>query len=160
MSKLVLSIDPGKASGWSLWVYDDDAPFRRLEYGLIPGGYDGFMNWAELHLAGYRDATIIFERFNPKLGTGDGAKDYEAMLIEGGLRAVARALSIRVVLHEIGMKALCSDAALKRAGLWIENEDVDWEDARDVNDSQIHALAYAKGTLGHDPTIELYWPEA
>lgn len=158
MAEMLLAFDPGGATGWSLWLLDEDNPLQRVEYGLIQGGEDGFLDWAEQHLGQLRPDIIVCERFNPDLGTGDGRKSYEPMLIQGALKAICRALGIEVIWQDIGMKSLCRDDVLKRSGLWVEGSDVGWEDGRDVNDSAIHALAWAK-VSDHEPSVRCYWPE-
>lgn len=162
MTRTLLAIDPGETTGWSLWALEPDAPLMRLEYGAVLRGVDGFLDWAERQLIALSPSTIIFELFNPHLGYGD-AKNYEALEIQGCMRAVARALALQVAWHTTAMKALCRDDVLKRAGLYIEpaqakvDEAILWKDARDVNDSQRHALAWAKAH-DHQPSIRLYWP--
>lgn len=157
MDETLLSIDPGQATGWSLWTFADDHALQRLDYGVIPEGLDGFLRWAEARIGALRPSVTVFELFRPNLGYNAHSKDYEAMLIEGALKATARALALEVVYQGNDMKALCSDADLKRLGLWVENSEVEWTDARDVNDSQRHALAWAKAN-GHEATIDAFWP--
>lgn len=153
----MLFVDPGEATGWSLWNYDPHFPLQRLEFGLIPGGLNGFLDWSEVRL-GLLHADVICERFNPALGTADGSKNYEPMYIEGALRAICRALGLSLEFQDVGMKALCGDHVLKRNGLWIHNSEVEWEDARDVNDTQRHALAWALSN-DHAPSLSAYWPD-
>lgn len=159
MSESFWAVDPGETTGWSLWVMEPDLPIYRLDYGRILGGLDGVLDYAEQHFAGLRQggAKILCERFNPALGTADGSKNYEPMYIEGALKAICRALGLEIIWQETGMKTLCTDDALKAAGLWIDNSEFDEGDARDVNDSQRHALAFAK-SHDHEPSILRYWP--
>jgi hypothetical protein len=152
-----LVLDPGQVTGWSHWAIEPDLPMLRLQFGVIPGGFDGFLDWLESNLAVMGVSLLICERFNPELGTGGSGKDYVGMEIQGAVKAVCRALGIEVMMFDVGMKAECTDDALKRAGLWIENSEVEWEDARDVNDTQRLAHAYAK-MLDHEPTIRAIWP--
>ena len=160
--ELVLGMDPGDTTGWSLWMLPDDAPAMRLSYGAIKGGYEGVRYWMETTLGTLRPSTIIFERFNPDLGYGK-SKEYSALEIQGAVRAVGPALGIEVILHDNGMKALCRDADLKRLGFWITPREAKIDanimhtDARDVNDSQIHVLAHAKA-IDHEPTLAAFWP--
>lgn len=163
MTDSLLSVDPGQVTGWSLWALDDEHPLQRLEYGLVKGGVEGWLTWQERRLGELRPDVIVFENFNPNLGYG-GAKDFEALEIKGAFRAGCRALGLEVTFQETDMKALCKDDDLRRLGLWIlpSEAKVDpaimHEDARDVHDSFIHALAWAKAS-GHEPTVALYWPE-
>lgn len=155
MTETLLSFDPGQVTGWSLWAFDDGHAFQRLEFGLIKGGLDGVLDWIERHLGLLRPSLTLVERFNPDLG--DANKDYEAMLIMGALKAACRALGIDLEFQDIDMKALCRDEVLKVHGLWIDGPEVDHTDGRDVNDSEINALAWAKAH-DHEPTVALYWP--
>lgn len=163
MTESLLAIDPGQVTGWSLWALDADSPLQRLDYGLVKGGSDGWLEWQERHLGGLRPDVIVFEKFNPSLGYG-ASKDYEAMIVEGEFKAACRALGLEITFHDTAMKALCSDGDLRRLGYWIMPKDakvdpaIMHEDARDVHDSFIHALAWAKAS-DHEPTVEAYWPE-
>lgn len=164
MADALLAIDPGESTGWSLWAVPDDAPMMRLEYGLVHGGRAGFQAWSREHLAALRLDIIVCERFNPHLGYGGAAKDYTPLYIEGQLDIISEALAIEVIWQDTSMKDLCRDAVLKREGLYIQpaqakvDEAILWQDARDVNDSMRHALAWAKA-IDHDPTVRAYWPE-
>lgn len=160
--ELILAIDPGDTTGWSLWCLPDDAPVMRLSYGAIKGGYDGFVWWMESSFTALGPSLVIFERFNPDLGYGK-SKDYTALEIQGAARALVRALGVELVMHDTAMKAMCPDTDLKRLGFWITpaaarvDPAIMHEDARDVNDSQIHVLAHCKA-IDHEPTLEAFWP--
>jgi hypothetical protein len=158
MTDSLLALDPGKVTGWSLWTLDDDFPMTRLEYGLAKGGIDGFISFMELRLGIWRPDIIVCEHFDL-----DGRTRYPDLTprdCEGALRAMVSALGLEVVWQNTDMKALCRDQTLKDHGLWLTGSDpaIRHDDARDVNDSQVHALAYAKAS-GHEPTVALYWPE-
>lgn len=160
--ELVLAMDPGGVTGWSLWQYPHASPAMRLNYGLIKNGLDGFLYWSERNLGVIQPSLIIFERFNPDLGYGK-SKDYQALEIQGAIKAMARALGIDLMLHDNSMKALCRDDDLERLNFWISPEQAKVDpailhvDGRDVNDSQIHALAHAKA-VDHEPTVTEFWP--
>lgn len=160
--ELVLGVDPGDTTGWSLWEIAADAPAMRLSYGAVKAGVDGWIYWARRNLELMRPSVIIFERFNPDLGYGT-AKDYQALEVQGSVKTLAAGLGIDLIMHDTSMKALCSDADLKRLGFWITpaqarvDEAILHEDARDVNDSQIHVLAHAKA-VDHEPTVRAFWP--
>lgn len=151
----MLVFDPGQATGWSRWVLPQSAPIMRLEYGLIPGGVQGFFRWLEAGGLNDRPTIIVCERFNPDLG--ERVKDYEPIRVEVALEGACRALALEITWQDIDMKPMCRDSTLKRLGLWVENSEVDWEDARDVNDTQRHALAWCK-THDHEPTVHWAWP--
>lgn len=158
MDKHVVAFDPGKATGWSRWEYLPEQPLRRLDYGLIPGGLDGFIDWCIQHHRYLRESTLICEGFVPE----SMAVEWRIPIrIEGALAAIAAAYAVPPPIFQArATKRSVTDAVLKRSGLWLLNSDpkIGWEDARDVNDSQLHALAWAKHE-GHLPTIAALWPE-
>ena len=161
MSELLLAIDPGEVTGWSTWQLEDDAPLTRLDYGLVKGGALGWRSWMSAKMR-MRPGLIVCERFNPNDGRAGKANYVDHLRIEGGLLVAADALGLPdPIWHHNDMKALCSDATLKSHGLWLTGRDerIGWQDARDVNDSQRHALAWAKAA-GHEPTLLRYWPPA
>src|SRR4051812_3156241 len=45
MTETLLSIDPGEATGWSIWLVDEDRPIQRIEYGVTPNGVEGFLDY-------------------------------------------------------------------------------------------------------------------
>lgn len=157
---LMLAIDPGEVTGWSTWAMEPDAPLKRLDYGLVKGGAEGWVIWMSRNMMMRPDMTVC-ERFNPNDGRAAKAAYIDHIRIEGALMAILDALALpSPIWHYNDMKALCTDATLKSSGLWLTGADdrIDWQDARDVNDSQRHALARAKAS-GHEPTLLEYWPE-
>lgn len=163
MSESLLALDPGEVTGWSLWVLDDDAPLQRLDYGLIHGGTFGAAEWLEQRLGVLRPDILVCERWNRFDGRA-GDPTYP-LQIEGLLIGAARALGLEITWQSNGMKDLCRDSTLKEFGFYIMpaaakvDPAIMWEDARDVNDSQRHALAWAKAA-DHEPTVTAFWPEA
>jgi len=163
MTETILGIDPGESTGWSLWLLDNDAPIQRVDYGLIHGGVDGFITFMEVRLGSMRPSVTICEKFNEKDGRVAVA-DLTPLPIEGAIRAIASALALELIFQPTAMKSMCSDEKLKELGFYItnaearENPKIRWQDARDVNDSEIHVLAWAK-SIDHTPTVEAYWPD-
>ena len=163
MTESILAFDPGDVTGWSLWAYDPDYPVQRLEYGMIHGGLEGFIQFLELRLGRLHPDILICERFNTEDGRV-GRADLTPIYLEGALAAICSALGIEIIWQDTYMKSLCTDDTLRAHGLYIYPKQVKVDpaimhtDARDVNDSQIHVLAYAKST-DHEPTIALYWPD-
>lgn len=164
MTESVLTIDPGEVTGWSYWALDPEYPIQRLEYGLIHGGLDGFITWMEIRLGRLRPDILICEKWNPNDGRVYGDPT-EPLRIEGAIAAMVSALGIGDVEWQFNsMKALCTDDKLREHGLYImpSHAKVDpaimHKDARDVNDTFSHTLAFAKAS-GHQPTIDLYWPD-
>jgi len=163
MSELIMGIDPGESTGWSLWALEPDLPIQRLEYGLIHGGLKGFVSFMEIRLGRLHPTTIACEKFNEN----DGRVALGSLVplpIEGAIYAMASALGIELVMQPTSMKDLCRDSVLKEFGLYItnaearENPHIKWKDARDVNDSQMHVLAFAK-SINHEASVEAFWPD-
>lgn len=162
MSESILVIDPGEVTGWSLWALDREYPVQRLEYGMIHGGLDGFITFMEVRLGRMRPDLIICEKWN----TNDGRRGDPSnpLRIEGALQAMCSALGLELLWQMNDMKSLCTDATLIEHGLYITPKEAKVDptilhvDARDVNDTAIHMLAYAKAS-GHDATIALFWPD-
>lgn len=153
----VIAFDPGGATGWSFWHYDVDEPMVRTDYGVIAGGADGFCEWLwRHHHLLLRASVSVIEHYVQDGGPGEAD---DALQVEGALRATLAALSLPPLVQQRRHdKRQVSDTVLKASGVWVTNDEVDWEDARDVNDSQIHALAWAK-MREHGPTVAFYWPE-
>lgn len=156
----MLVIDPGAVTGWSLWAVPEDLPLQRLEYGLVKGGRKGFMAWSRSNLGIIRPDILVCEMWRPR----DGAADITPVYIEGQLEAVADALAMEITWQGTDMKAMCSDDTLREQGLYIMPAEARVDpaimhiDARDVNDTARHALAWAKAH-GHEATIATCWPE-
>lgn len=161
MTDVILAIDPGLATGWSTWAYDPERPLMRLDYGLVQGGVAGWIEWMTSTLGLLRPDVTVCESF--KLDGRTKFPEVEPLRIEGALLAVYDALSLpSVIWQPNSTKVQVQDAVLKRTGFWLTGKDVGWADARDVNDSQIHALAYVKlleETTDLQPTTAAYWPE-
>lgn len=151
----LLSIDPGEATGWSAWYVPDDEPMVRFDYGLVRGGLPGFVKWWASIGHAIVDAprdVVVCEKF--ELGGDVRFPNVEPLRIEGALFALS---ARRVVWQKRTDKAQVPDLLLREHGLWLTGKDVDWEDGRDVNDAQVHALIWGK--FDHMPTLEGYWPE-
>lgn len=163
MTDSILALDPGESTGWSLWALDDDYPIQRLDYGLVKGGMEGLVTFMEVRLGAVRPDVIVCEKWN--VNDGRRGDPTEPLRIEGAMYAIASALGLELVFQPTSMKDQCHDYVLQDNGLWISPAEAKldpailWVDARDVNDSQIHALAWAKTTAQHEPTLAAYWPE-
>lgn len=146
---LLLALDPGGTTGWSLWRYDALTPAMPLEHGQITGGVEGFVAW-------WRDSDIEAEadEIVAESFILDGRTLYPDLtpkLIEGALVALWGG-----PLHyqRNTFKAHAPDATLKRLGFW-------WKGEQHARDSARHALAFLK-VRKHLPTVRAYWgrPEA
>lgn len=146
----LLAIDPGMATGWSCWEVAEHKAMWRVEYGLIPAGVDGFIEWFRGNR--WRADRIAFERF--VLGGDVDYPNLEPLKIEGALRAMWDG---PVDWHLRSDKRHVTDKQLREWGFWVTGSQVDWTDGRDVNDAAIHALTWGK--WNHLPTLEHFWPE-
>lgn len=150
-----IALDPGKVTGWSLWAYDpaSDHAAVRLDYGLVAGGVEGFIRWWNTERP-IPVSLIVCEKFELDQRTAD--PDITPTYIEGALRALC---GVPIEWQPTSMKRQVSDDKLKQYGLWLtgSNKKIRHVDARDVNDSQVHALGYLK--LRHRPTAMRFWPE-
>lgn len=151
----VLAMDPGRATGWSTWYCDDETPMQRGQYGVIQGGPLEVGKWMEANMHLHPTEFIVEEW---RLAGDAKNPDLTGKEIVGATRAIAWMLGwpIPVIQHR-SQKDHVRDELLKRHGLWVEPGSVEWVDGRDVNDSAIHALTWAK-LQGHEPTIARFWP--
>lgn len=169
-NRLILGIDPGNVTGWSWWKVPAHEAASRLDYGIVEHGLAGFVhdlvadNYGKVSLKRLiqHSDLVVFERFSLN---GDAVNPQtEALEIQGALKLhmARKDRADKLVLHERGKKRAVRDEVLKEAGLYLtksgikEELGIEWTDARDINDSQIHVLAYLK-EHGHSATIKEYW---
>lgn len=155
MRKL-LAIDPGWATGVSLWRVPDDEPIEREAYWLLKNGPDGFNDfWEEkMNFQAMLDTEIVICEIYLSDGRAP-VPDPNALHIEGYLMGVWG--REEVVWQRNGVKVTVGDKLLKQHGFWLTGKQVGWKDARDVNDSQLHALSWAMNN--HRPSQEFFWPK-
>lgn len=149
-----LALDPGGATGWSIWRFEDDAPLERVAYGVISGGLDGFKERCDDLFIGVDRA--VCERF--RLDARTESPDLEAVQVEGAVALACHQGGIPLHWSPTARKAALFDSVLKRLGLWVAPKDIEWEDGRDVNDSAKHALTLALLDLEHEPTLRWVYP--
>lgn len=154
----LISFDPGWATGWSVWYWDNKTPLTRKDYGVTPQGAEGLSEllWnVESWQAPFFWDAVISERFVPD-GSAGGRETVSAQG-EGVLIHAFDNVTFQLRSEKVwfGRTVADSDARLKELGLWIDNSEVDWTDARDVNDSQHHAIKWAIKNR-HRPSIEYF----
>lgn len=150
----LLAIDPGWATGISVWRVPEDEPIEREAYWLVKGGPSGFDEWWTEVFWDDDRFEIVCEQF---IQDGRSPKvDPNALQIEGYLMGVWGI--DEVIWQRNSMKNTKSgDKLLKQHGYWLKGSEVNWKDGRDVNDSQLHALAWAKNN--HAPSQEFFFPK-
>jgi hypothetical protein len=140
---LLLALDPGGTTGWSTWFYDATTPLRHIEHGMIPGGKDGFIDWA-LRRRGEFDE-VVAESF--ALDGRTAQPDITPIRIETAIDLIFGRWGdgCPVYYQRNVMKAHAPDSLLKRLDLWWPGEGHD-------RDSGRHAIARQK-TARHAPTL-------
>lgn len=142
---IILGLDPGISTGWSLWSYDESHAPQHLDHGIIGEGVRGFVRWWEsggaLHNGAYPDE-VVAESFRL-----DGRTDFPEVMplrIEGALAV----LWPNTHFQPNTAKLHLSDRKMKELGLW-------WPGAGHDRDSMRHVFAWLKINR-HRPTLELW----
>lgn len=182
--RYLLSIDPGLASGFSLWEYSETEPARMVDgEQTVSGGYYSFINglyeyhnWLEYPTS----AEVITEKWIPYPTPGHSPtldSTYplvlEGVLVERGLMPVEypherwrrSGAQYWVPTHENGKKLKVAERR-KRQLAWLkESTDlyrtptqmgVKHKDCQDYHSSVFHALSWFRH-IDHRSTIEHYW---
>lgn len=143
----VLSIDPGKTTGWAVGQYDEKTPYTVMDFGITHDGMDGFTTWWRRHtnrlegwgfFGDYELITVVVEGFALS-GGNNFVANLDGVEIIGFLKGVVDYL----VIQKRTDKALVHDDILKRNGMWYTGKQVGHTDGRDVNDAVIHGIVYA-----------------
>lgn len=150
-SRVILGIDPGKATGMAIGEYGDDKPYTLLQATTLQDGLDGWLRWvdAESELLQAVDDVVIegfVLRDNGWLANLDGVE------IIGSVKTLRR----DAIVQLRGRKSLAPDQMLKDRGLWQTGKMVNHKDGRDANDAIIHSLAYLMANIRHRPTLRKY----
>lgn len=143
---LLLALDPGGTTGWSIWQYDALTPAMPFEHGQITGGVQGFVEWWREH---ERDIEPDVDEVVSESFVLDGrtvSPDVTPLRIEGALSVL---WPHGVIYQRNTFKAHAPDATLKRLGFW-------WRGEQHARDSARHALAFLK-VRKHLPTVRAYW---
>lgn len=174
----LLSIDPGLASGASLWRFSDTQPAEMIYGWEIPGAYEGFASWLDSSQWAAPRLVVVAEKFITYPTKGHSptlASTYplvlEGVLIDRGLMPAQypdpegrwRRSSLQYWVDGADAKA-----KRKKQEVWLkENTDyyrtagqlgVKHKDAQDYLSSVYHALSWFRSQT-HIPTMERYWPD-
>lgn len=140
----ILGLDPGKATGWSLWEYDAITPLRPVSHGTIEGGLSGFLAWWRDGGVEFTTDEVVCESF--RLDGRTPNPDITPLRIEGALAA----LWPETIFQPNTMKLHMTDERIKALGLW-------WPGKGHDRDSLRHVWALMK-MRKHYPTLMAGWP--
>ena len=151
----VFAFDPGLATGSAWYCFTESKPAWRVGFEVMsPARVEEWvkrkMNHREEGNLAVKEH-IVSEKFILRSGNQFTA-DLTPLKIEGKIEMLGR-----VYWRPPSDKKQVPDDLLKEKGLWVEADDSGWEDARDINDAQVHALGYIAFDLGHRPTLKEYF---
>lgn len=137
-STVLVSIDPGLATGISVGVYGLDKPYTLEGSTITQEGVYGFSEWFS---RGRIDPwapniQIVVEGFN-LLARNEFVADLSGVEVIGYIKG----LGWPVTWQTRSDKSLVPDYILQRHGMWSTGKEVNHKDGRDANDATIHALA-------------------
>lgn len=140
---LLLSIDPGKSTGWSVWEYDALTPLRHLAHGTTPDGLRGFLQWWNTSWTAQH-----FRTYGGDLVAEDFILDGRTLIPNTMPLEILGALEVLwpgYARQRNVMKAHVTDDTLKHLDLW-------WKGKGHDRDSARHAIAFMK-VRRHAPTL-------
>lgn len=163
----ILSVDPGKTTGWAYGHYSDKHPYTLEGFGVTHNGIDGFVDWWVRDSAKFQANNFVVEEFRLR-GSNNFTADLSGKEIIGWFKGHFKVLVKLYKMDELPPdalvfqmptdKALVPDSLLKSHGFWKTGSEVEHEDGRDVNDAIIHGLAYLFKKR-HEPTLNAYFLE-
>lgn len=147
---ILLALDPGGTTGFSLWQYGATEPLSHVTHGMVANGLHGWLHWWHTTYVELLVDEIVIEDF---LLDGRTPKpDTTALEVIGAVEALASLHGTPVLRQRNVLKAHCPDEKLKEWGFW-------WPGKGHDRDSARHALASLK-IARHRPTLERYWPRS
>ncbi len=142
-----LSLDPGGTTGYAIFEYEENEPFKVKEAGQIPGGLRGFIRWYGEQIKTSWD-DVVCESFT--LRTGVKFPDLSPVYIIGALEAFEEAWGKEPIYQPPTSKPLCNDDILKKLGIHIPGKG-------HANDALRHGIIYLRNKR-HMPTLRAAWP--
>lgn len=146
----IVSYDPGYATGVVTGFFTETEPLRVMDFVTLT--YEELRDGFPILLTENFEH-VVSEVFTLRTNN-EFAADIIGVRVEGILDVAYQG---GIVWRERTKKAQVPDEVLKEHGLWVENSQVDWENARDVNDAIIHMLGYVAFDLRHGPTLRAYF---
>ena len=144
---MLLALDPGKTTGASLWVYDEETPLEPYARWQVEGGLYGFLDFFD-QIKKFADQ-IVSESF--VLDGRTPNPDVTPLQMDGALMAFWPVYNTPVAFQRNNFKKHVSNELLKAHGLY-------WKGEPHAMDSARHALAYMK-TQRHMPTLQKYFSD-
>lgn len=145
MEQVLLTLDPGGTTGYTVMVVSEDEPAEIVRSGQIQGGLKGFLDFHWDVLEDIKIDKVICESFS--LREGIYGADLTPTYIIGALEALYP--TTELIYQEPKLKPLCDDSRLKRLGLYIPGKP-------HMMDAVRHGIIYLRNKK-HSPTLELGW---
>lgn len=145
--KSILAFDPGGTTGWAFIGYEDDTEPTVFDFGQIPNGHKGFIDWWNRRVQYLPDTRIVCESFT--LREGIKGVNLEPCYVMGALEAL---YGDEIVYQSPVMKGFCDNDALKQLGFYVPGQ-------QHARDAFRHAAAYLLTSVKHKPTMKKGWPE-
>lgn len=145
--KTLLSLDPGKTTGVSIWEYDDETPLTCVQHFQIEDGYEGFLKYYIGQNRVKPFDVVVSESF--RLDGRTPNPDITPLKIEGILETVHYQEDVPLYFQPNNFKAHVDNEKLKQHDLY-------WAGQPHAMDSARHALTWAKVQY-HMPTLKKYF---
>ena len=145
MEQVILSLDPGGTTGYTLFVVSEDEQLEIMMQGQIKDGLKGFLDFHWDVLEDFKIDKIICESFT--LREGIYGADLTPVSIIGALEALYP--TTELIYQEPKLKPLCDDTRLKKMGFHIPGKP-------HMMDAVRHGIIYLRNNR-HKPTLEAGW---
>lgn len=159
----LLSIDPGKSTGWCIGEYSDTKPWTLLDRGEVLDGLEGFTHWWQKMRPDTHE--LLVERFvlDP---SNQFVADLTPKQIEGALYVLWGQRAPITWQLRSDKAALCGYPPSAKTKAQRQRVRFDWLRERglylpgtqhdDSNDAITHSIVRMK-RLNHMPTLRHYW---
>lgn len=142
---ILLGLDPGGTTGWSLLSADDEGDVALRDSGQITGGLDGLVSWFVEGTDWHTATTIIYESWTQRNAAPRTSDQYLPIYCIGAIELHARAVGVPAIGRTPAQnKSAVTDEVIKRLDLWGQVG----HDNRHQRDSTRVVLGYLKGLKG------------
>ena len=145
MEQVLLTLDPGGTTGYTVMIVSDDTEVEVVRQGQIKDGLKGFLDFHWDVLEDIKIDKIVCESFS--LREGIYGADLTPVSIIGALEALYP--TTEIIYQEPKLKPLCDDERLKRLSLHIPGKP-------HMMDAVRHGIIYLRNNK-HKPTLEAGW---